>query len=511
MRSVKSLKNVIFGWGMQILIILLGFVSRTVFIDVLGEEYLGISGLFANILTMLSLAELGIGTAIVFSLYKPIAEQNREQIIALMGFYQKFYRGVGCFVLIFGTALAPFLPHLVKEMPDIPHIYLIYLLYVVNTGVSYFYSYKTAFVNANQENFLVSLNHGICYTFMVGLQIGVLLVTRDFIAYFAVQIGATLAENIIISRIADRRYPFLRSREKYKIDPAISKQIKTNTVAMIGHNLGGIVMGSTDNLIISKFVGIVEVGLYSNYQMIINAVQTVLNQAFTAITSSVGNLLVLGDEKQKEDTFYMVFFVGFWLFGFCATALFCLSNPFIEIWVGERFLYGMPIVAVLAAKFYCTGVRQACITFKCAAGLYMQDVYKPYVEVGVNLVISLILVKRTGILGVFLGTLITTLLVTTWIEPVVLFRYEFQKGPWKYFGKYIWYGAVMAGGALLTYWFCAQIPAAGVGGFALKLLVVAVVPNVVYFLMFFWTGEFRLLVRTLKNAVGNVPSGKKNL
>lgn len=502
MRSVKSLKNVIFGWGMQILIILLGFVCRTVFIQVLGESYLGLNGLFSNILTMLSLAELGIGTAIIFSLYKPIAEKNQEQIIALMHFYQKFYRAVGCLVLVVGSALTPLLPHLVKEMPDIPHLYVIYLMYVVNTGISYFYSYKTAFVNANQENFLVSLNHGICYTVMVAVQIGVLLLTRNFLAYFAVQIVATLAENVIISHIADRRYPFLKSKEPYKIDPAISRQIKTNTLAMIGHNVGTIVMGSTDNLIISKFVGIVEVGLYSNYQMIINSVHTVLNQAFSAITSSVGNLLVLGDDEQKEKTFYMIFFVDFWLYGFCATALFCLSNPFIELWVGKKYLYSVPIVATLAAKFYCTGIRQACNTFKGAAGLYMQDVYKPYVEVVVNLVVSLVLVNRIGILGVFLGTLITTLVVATWIEPMVLFRYEFGKGPWRYLAKYLQYGVVMTATAVLTYWLCFRVEAGGMGGFALKLVIVAVVPNLVYLLLFFWSREFKLLLHTLKNAAG---------
>lgn len=501
MRSEKSLKNVIFGWGMQVVIIVLGFVCRTFFIDILGSEYLGLSGLFANILTMLSLAELGIGTAIIFSLYKPIAEKNREQIIALMNFYQKFYRAVGCFVLVVGTALTPLLPYLIKEMPDIPYISFIYLMYVVNTGISYFYSYKSAFVNANQENFLVSLNHGICYTIMVIIQMAVLVITRNFIAYFSIQIVATLVENIIISHIANNRYPFLRSKEKYKIDKNTSHQIKVNTLAMIGHNVGTIVMGSTDNLIISKFVGIIEVGLYSNYLMIINSVNTVLTQAFTAITSSVGNLLILGEDKQKEDTFYMIFFVNFWLYGFCAIAILCLSNPFIELWVGEEYLYVMPIVVVLAAKFYCTGIRMGCNTFKSAAGLYMQDVYKPYIEVVVNIVLSLILVKHMGILGVFLGTLITTLLVATWIEPVILFKYEFGKRPWKYFAKYIWYAAVtvVSGGA--AFWLCSKIGTEGIIGFLLKIVLVAVVPNAIFLLVSFRTKEFRMLLTTLKNVL----------
>ena len=486
---------------MQIVIIVIGFILRTVFIKILGDEYLGLNGLFSNILTMLSLAELGIGTAIVFSLYKPIAEKDQEQMIALMNFYRKFYRAVGCFVLVAGSALTPLLPYFIKDMPDISHIYFIYLMYVVNTGISYFYSYKAAFINANQENFLVSLNHGICYTVMVGIQIGVLVITRNFIAYYSIQIVMTLAENLIITYIADKRYPFLRKKEKYKIASSTARQIKNNTLAMIGHNVGTIMMGSTDNLIISKFVGIVEVGLYSNYLLLINSVNTVLAQAFTAITSSVGNLLILGEKEQKENTFYMVFFANFWLYGFSAIALLCLSNPFLELCFGKEFLYGMPIVVVLAAKFYCTGIRLAANTFKTAAGLYMQDVYKPYVEVVLNLVISLILVKYYGILGVFLGTLITTLLVATWIEPLVLFKYEFRKRPCKYFAKYIWYGAITVGNAFVTYQMCEMVRTDGIMGFLLKMILVVIVPNAIILLLSFWTKEFRLLASTLKNVV----------
>lgn len=507
MRAEKSLRNVIFGWAMQIVIILLGFVGRTVFVEVLGEEYLGINGLFSNILTMLSLAELGIGTAIIFSLYRPIAENNREQIVALMSFYQKFYRAVGCFVLVVGTALTPLLPWLIKDMPDIPHLYFIYVMYVVNTGISYFYSYKAAFVNANQDNFVVSLNHGICSCVLLGIQVIVLYVTHNFIFYFAVQIVMTLVENLIISYVADKRYPILKSKEKYKVEESTFRQIKKNTIAMIGHNLGTIIMNSTDNLIISKFVGIIEVGLYSNYLMLINAVNTVLGQAFSAVTSSIGNLLVQGEEKQKEDTLYMIFFVDFWLYGFCGIALLCLLNPFIEIWVGAKYLYSMPIVVVLAAKFYATGIRMACNTFKSAAGLYMQDVYKPYIEVVLNLVISLLLVQRFGILGVLLGTLITTLLVATWIEPMVLFRYEFGKKPWKYFEKYLKYALITLGTAVVTYWICDKVPVTGLGGFVLKLLLVLVVPNGIFGILSFWTKEFRMLINSLNNVL-RVKRGK---
>ncbi len=498
MRAEKSIRNVIVGWMMQILIIVGGFVSRTIFISVLNEEYLGLSGLFTNILTVLSLAELGVGTAITFSLYKPIAEKDTDTIISLMNFYRKFYITVGSFVLVVGTLLTPLLPFFIKELPDIQNICLIYILYVVNTGISYFFSYRAAFINANQEYFLTSLNHGICYVAMMVVQMVVLKVSRNFIAYLVIQIVATATENIIISYIANKRYPFLKERNGMPIEEGLFRQIKRNTAAMIGHNLGTIVLTSTDNMVISKFVGLVEVGLYSNYVMIITAVNTLLGQAFSAITSSVGNLLVEGTEREKEDTFYMVYFVNFWLFAFSSVALYCLMNPFIGIWLGAKYQFSTMVVAVIVLNFYTTGIRQACNVFKNASGLFLQDVYKPYIEVVVNLIISIILVQKMGIVGVLIGTVVSTICVVTWIEPLVLYKYGFQKSPWKYFWRYLIYASVTLGCVLVTQKVCDLFTQDSLFGFVCKMAIVVVVPNLIILILFGWTKEFKRLCDILK-------------
>lgn len=497
MRAKRTIWNVIVSWGMQILIIVGGFVGRTVFISILNEEYLGLSGLFTNILTVLSLAELGVGTAITFSLYRPISEKDEQTIEALMNFYRKFYKVVGCFVLIAGSFLTPFLPFFIKELPDIPHIYQIYLLYVLNTGLSYFFSYKAVFINANQEYFITALNHGLCYSGMIILQIVILLVTRNFIAYLLVQVAATFIENLIISHIANKRYPFLKRKSKVRIKPALLAEIKKNTLAMLGHNLGSIVLTSTDNIVISKFVGIVEVGLYSNYTLLMNAVNTVLTQAFSAITSSVGNLLVEGEEREKEDAFYMVYFVNFYFYAFASTALYCLLNPFIELWLGNKYIFSRVIVTIMVMNFYTVGIRQACNVFKSAGGLFLQDVYKPYVEVIVNLIISVILVQKYGILGVLIGTLISTIFVVTWIEPWVLFKYGFHKSPAKYFRRYSLYAVITLMCIFGTQALCELVNFGSLVGFICKILIVLVVPNLFIILCFGRTKEFRRLLGTL--------------
>lgn len=509
MRAKKTIWNVIVSWGMQILIIVGGFIGRTVFISVLNEEYLGLSGLFTNILTVLSLAELGVGTAITFSLYRPIAQKDEKTIRALMNFYRRFYQIVGCFVLAVGSLLTPFLPFFIKELPDIPYIYVIYLLYVLNTGMSYFFSYKAVFINANQEYFITALNHGLCYAGMIVVQMIVLLTTKNFIVYLVVQVAATLIENMIVSHIANRRYPFLKKRNKEKLTPGLLSQIKKNTLAMIGHNLGGIVLTSTDNIVISKFVGIVEVGLYSNYTLLLNAVTALLNQAFSALTASVGNLLVEGTEKGKEDTFYMVYFVNFYFYAFAATALYCLLNPFIQLWLGQEYLFSYVAVAIMVLNFYATGIRQTCIVFKSTAGLFLQDVYKPYVEVVVNLVISVILVQNYGIVGVLIGTLISTIFVVTWIEPVVLFKYGFQKSPWKYFARYILYAVVTLVCVFGTQKICELVTFGSVAGFLCRMLIVVIVPNLLILILFGRTAEFKRLKDTLLTVAVEKKAGKK--
>lgn len=508
MRSEKSIKNVLITWIGLLFVSLGGFVVRIVLARVLAEEYLGLNGLFGNIISVLSLAELGVGPAITFSLYKPIAENDTKQITALMQLYRKFYIGVGTFVLVVGTTLTPFLPYLIKDMPqNISHIYFIYFLYVLNSGISYFCSYKIVYVSANQNYYLYSLNHAICYTCMYVVQICVLIITKNFIVFYVVQVLTTALENLNISRIADKRYPILKSRDKYELPVETVKTIKTNVFAAIGHNIGNVVLNSTDNIIISKFVGLVETGMYSNYLLITSTINMFMNQAFSAIMSSVGNLGVEGTEKQKEDSFYLVFFANFWLYCFAATALLVLASPFIAIAFGEKYVLSLSVVIIISFNFYATGMRQTCLTFKSAYGILIQDVHKAYIEAIVNLVISIIFVQKLGIFGVLLGTLLSNYFVAFWIEPKVLFKYGLKKKPWKYFAVYGCFLLTFVCASFITYMCANALPFHGIIQFMVSILVVLIIPNIIIWIIWKRTGVCQQLIHIV---LGQIKRGKIN-
>ena len=511
MRAEKSIKNAIISLISQFLICISGFAMRYVFIKVLNSEYLGLSNLFANVLTVLSLAELGVGSAITFSLYKPISENDTKQIIALMQLFKRFYIFVGMFVLSAGLLLAPFLPFIVKEMPkNVEHIYIIFIMYVVNSGISYFYSYKATFLNAVQEYYIYSLNHSICYVFMILIQIGVLIITKNFLIYYAIQIIMTLVENILISYIAGKKYPILKSKDRVNVYDDTMKNIKINVLAMIGHNIGNIVLNSTDNIIISKFVGVVEVGLYSNYLMITSAINSFLLQIFVSVNSSIGNLLIEGSDEQKDNTFYVIFFVDFWIYTVASIAIFVLSTPSIELFFGNEYKLEESIVAVIAIYFYSTGMRQTCISFKNADGLFLQDVHKAYIEATLNLIVSIFLVKKIGIIGVLLGTLISTYSIAIWIEPYVLFKYGFKKSVFPYFKRFITYLISFLTIGVITRETVNMVKTCGIIGLILKGFIVLIVSSLFIIILNCRTKEFKLLFDTLLRIIRNKQEGNKS-
>lgn len=503
MRLENSARNVKAAWILQLVHILGQFISRTAIIRVLTIEYVGLSGLFSNVLTMLSLAELGIGEAIIFSMYGPIARDEKENISAIMALYKKVYISVGIFIMVCGLALTPWIGYFIKDMPDIPEIYWIYALYVINSSVSYFFSYKAAFVTANQNNALVVINNGLWEIVMVAAQVLILVTTRNYIGYMLIGIGFVLIRNISISTLADRRYPVLREKATAPIPKDIFGQIKKNTGAMVFHKIGTIVVFATDNLILSKFVGLVSVGIYTNYYTITNAVTVFINKFFQAISASVGNLAVNESVERQEKTFFKVMFANFWMYTFSCCCLMNLMSPFInDIWLGEGYLFDEMIVLLIVVKTYITGMRSAVQTFKNAKGLYWQNRYMPIYESLINLVASLILVHTMSVAGVILGTIISSLTTCVWVEPRVLYKYGFNKSARDYVARYVQYFLVFFVVMAVTYTCNRFIEGSSIGVFILRCIVSAGIPNIMLLLIYAKTEEFRyfygLLMRKLR-------------
>ena len=503
-RVKNSLTNFAVAIIGQTIALTVSFIARIFFIRILGAEYLGINGLFTNIVTMLSLVELGIGPAIIFSLYKPLAENDIKKVQALMQLYKKAYTIIGFIVAVLGVCIAPFLHYFIKELPDISNITLIYVLFVINSAISYFFAYKRNLIIADQRRYVDMLYRYSFFAILNIMQMIFLYITGSYIIFLILQITSTLLENIVVARRADKMYPLLKQRKHEKLDFETVQEIKKNTGAMVLHKIGDIALNATDNIVISAKVGIIWVGLYSNYLLIITALNIMIGQFFTSITASIGNFGITEGKEKVILIFQKVLFANFWMYGLSGICLYYLFNPFIDLWLGEDLLMDMNVVGVLVINFFIQGMRRSVLTFIDALGLYWHKRYKPLFEVAINLVVSLVLAPILGITGVFIGTLVSILTTCFWIEPYVLYTNGFNISLKPYFSKYALYTFITVLTGFLTGHFVGMITGSTIVAFIGKLAICLLIPNLTFLILFFRTKEFQYFKSIVKNVINRV-------
>ena len=509
-RSEKSVKNLVITLFCQMIGILISFFARYVFIIFLGQEYLGLNGLFTNILSVLSLTELGVGEAIVFSLYKPLAVKDIEKCKMLMKLYKNIYIFIGFTILILGLFITPFLSFFIKDIPDIKDISLIYILFVINSSISYFYSYKKNLIIADQKKYVTTLFRYGFYFLTNIIQIIFLIINKNYILFLIIQIIFTFLENYFISKKANKMYPFLNAINETKMDNDIKSEIKKNTKAMMMHKFGGVVVNSTDNILLSSFVSLSAVGIYSNYYLIINSVHNVFSQFFGAITASVGNLCATEDSKKQYKIFENIFFINFLIYSFTSIGLFCLINPFIKLWIGEKYMFSFGIVLVLIMNFYFTGLRKTSLVFREATGLFYIDRWKAVIEAIINLISSIVLVLNFGIVGVFVGTIISNILVNLWIEPYVLYKYAFKKNIILYFKKFFYYLLITIFLTFISYYITSFVFTDNLISFILSGFLISVLFLIVIIILFKNSNEYIYLKVLFKKYISRFLRKKKN-
>lgn len=500
-RTSKSIRNTIVALCEQGVYNIMSFLCRTVFIYTLGKTYLGFSGLFSDILTLLSLAELGVGTAILYSMYKPAATGDHRRVAALLNLYKKVYNTIGILITIIGLCLTPFLGFLISDIPDMPEIPIIYLLYLLNTTASYFFVYKKSILITDQKSYISSLIYISTTTAQNILQIVFLLLTHNFIVYLIIQVVCTMANNIAISIYVDRHYSYLKEYKNEQLDKESKVAIYNNVKAMFVSKLSSAVVTSTDNLLISKFVSTIVLGLYSNYTLFTTMFRTILSKIFEALTGSVGNLVALESGDKVYKTFRKIWFVNFWLVSFSCAGLFALVNTFIELWVGESYLLNLQVVFIICLNLYMRLIRNTFLTFNDTYGMFKQLKPKCIAEAAINFVVSLIMVGplKMGIYGVLLGTFISNITTNFWYEPYLLYTKKFNVPMSKYFvlfAEYFVLTAISAGG---SYWICNfLIDVGGWIGFVVKGIAVCVIVNLFYAIVFARTDEFKYLLGIVK-------------
>lgn len=431
-RIKNSVRNISYRLLSQVASIILKFVSRTIFIYILGVEYLGINGLFSEILQMLSLADLGFGTAMVYSMYKPLAEHDEKRLTQLVALYKKIYTIIAISITVIGISVVPFLNYLVNMDKDIPYLNVYYLLYLANTVSSYLVVYKTCILNADQKNYLISKYNTIFNFGSLIVTSVFLLLTHNFMVYLIVQVAATYANNFYVSHIAEKRYPYINNIVE-KLPKEEEKQIFQNVKSVFIYKAANTLVGSTDNTLISLLIGTITVGFYSNYCMIVNNITLFINIIFSSVTASLGNLVVEENKKKNYDVYCLMQFMSFMISSVAITVTYLVINDLINVWLGEKFVLEPLVSFAIALNMYFSVVLMPIWSYREATGMYLQTKYVMVATAVVNLVVSVILGKMLGLAGILFATSIARISTYFWYEPKLLFKQFLGKKVWNYY------------------------------------------------------------------------------
>lgn len=499
-RTQKSAINTGVSFLSQLIVILLGFLSRRVLIYSVGVEYLGINGLMTNILTIFSLAESGIGMSIGYALYKPLADGDVETVKSLMRFFKRAYQILAGLTAVMGLAFFPFLHHfLTGEVP--PDANIIYLMFLFSSVVSYLWVYKTTLNSSDQNKYLYTIANTITQAVVLVLKIAILYFWENYIVYLAIDIVTTIVKNAVFSRIVDRRYPYLKDKNVKPLSREVKGPLFTNIKAMFVGKVGYIASQCSDNLVISALVSLSSVGLYSNYTTLISAVNGFVGTFTSGVTASMGNLLATESKEYVYRVYGRIDFINYWLYTFTGICLLCLIEPFVAVWLGNAYILSTGVLLIAVGLYYVRGINSAIDVVKNAAGLFHPDRYVPVVEAGINLAISVVLAKKIGLTGVLLGTLISFLTCSFWTKPLFVYKYVFGLPFIEYVkmeGKKI---ALSIGIGVITYLAVSVIRIDHLLlGFMLKLCVAVVIPNALLAAVYFRTPEFAYI----KDFVGAV-------
>lgn len=511
-RLVNSSRNSICVIANKVILLLFSFAFRTLLIKNLGNVILGLDGIFGSILSVLNVADMGISSAIMFSLYKPLAENDQIKIAAVMNFFRKTYICVGTFIAIVGLCLIPALPFLIKIPEGTNNVELLYVLTLAGTVISYFLSSRRIIFEADQKNYkLIMIDTVISICLQIS-QILLIIFFPNYIAILVLRIVFQILSNIGINWYAKRKYPTLKINKKEKLTKVDKKLLFGNTGAVMVHKIGGVMVTGMDSIIIGAFVSVVAAAIYSNYMLIIGNITLIVSMAISAITPSVGNLKEeTNDINYQYNIFKMVHFASFWVVGMTAICLLCLLKPFIFAWLGVEYVYPIWVELVLVANYFISTMRFGIGTFCTAGGYFKQTAFKPILEGVINLVVSIVSVKYIGILGIFLGTLASLLLGSFWVDPVVTYKKWFKRPVGIYFLHYFCYTAIICAIGALTYFVCGFINVGNKwGDFFVRAIVCFTMCNGLFCLIFFKTKEFHALTIKVKVLFDKIKRKKSN-
>ena len=500
-RIKNAKKNIVFGLILKLYKIIVPFFMRTAMIYFLGVEYLGLNSLFTSILQVLNLAELGVGSAMVFSMYKPIANDDEESICALMKMYKIYYRIIGSVILVIGLIICPFIPYLIKS--DLPPDINIYILYVINlaaTVLSYWlFAYKNCLLEAYQRNDITSKITLCVNTIQYILQFLMLFIFKNYYTYIIISLLAQIAINITTAIIVDRIYP------KYKamgnLDKKMMKDINQRVRDLFTSKVGYVIVNSADSIVISAFLGLRTLAIYQNYYFILTAIIGFVGVVFTSCSAGIGNSLIVENNEKNFNDLNKFTFIIFWVTTFCTASLLCLYQLFMELWVGKENLLEISAVICFCCYYYIYEFNLLLNTYKDSAGIWHKDRFRPLIVAVANLILNLLLVNSTGVYGVLLSTVLSTLLIgVPWLIHN-LFTEVFKRKPKEYVISLLRYTISAFIIIIITYGACQIIQGKSVVSLILKGIICCIIPNTCIYIIYRKSKEMKDTKYILKNVI----------
>lgn len=515
-RTANLIKNTIYGVAGKMANLLVSFISRTVFIYYLGDTFLGINGLYTEVLSVLSFAELGFGSALLYAMYAPIAQKDNTKTVQLLDFYKRVYRIIAAVIAVLGVSLIPFLQYIVKGAEGITLIQLrlYYCIFLFNTVVNYFVSYKYSYVNAQQQNYIVTTFDSVVNIVSILLQITVILLFRNFLVYLLTQSTVLLLSRIVVALYLNKRFPVLKERPQQPLPKEARNGIFREVKALAVHQFASAAVHSTDNIIISSMtgMGVVAVGLVSNYNLIINNVTSLVTVFLNNSAFGFGNLATENDSESFRKAFREMTFLVFWIYGFCCIAFFVLIPPFITLWIGADKLIDSMSLLLIVLNCFLLGHATLYNSARVAKGNFGKDKWISFVQAIVNLVVSIMAARAYGLLGVYIGTVVSRVVVTI-MRPSATYRFLFGRAATEYYAQLLIYISATVLIGLPTHLLCGAImQEVTILRFVISMGVVSIVPNLGFALFFIRSWEMKNMIARICTLInrGESENGKKS-
>lgn len=479
-RTKNAIRNIVWGIVNRIIVMLLPFLNRTILIYILGTEYLGLDSLFSSILQMVNIAELGFGSAIVYNMYKPIAEHDNKKICALLNLYRKVYRYIGGIVLVIGILIVPVLPYLVKsELPKEINLYILYFIFLGNTVLGYWlFAYKKSIILANQREDISSKINTVVILIKTFLQVFFVYILKNYYIYILLMPITTIIENIIIAIITEKQFKEYTPKGELGKDTYLD--IKRRVIGLMIQKVCSTSRNSLDNIIISAYIGLNAVAIYGNYYYIMNALHSLVASLTSSISAIVGNKIVKNSPEENHKEMLMFNFMYMWFASNITVVLLVLYQPFMKIWVGESMLLSDEVMIAMCVYFYTQCIGDVRSTYHVACGLWWEGKYRSVLETLSNLILNIILGRYFGIMGVVCATLVSLIVINFGYGTTIIYRYYFKGiGIIKFYIQHIYYIVVTVGAAVFSYYLCEKIVCTSLNKMILRGLLSLIVTNII--------------------------------